>query len=369
MTQQKEPVVHTTSSTSTKLISGPFYRTRIERTAENTDSRHMLVPRACIRELFRQHLNLDVENICPLTEGMGAASFAIAVPNETNFFFKADVFGNHHIEHEALLLMRLRKYYPDFPAPNIFCLDLSRHIVPYACVIMEWCPGISLWRLIDKDDGTSWMGAFVEIGARLRQIHQLPNAVQGFGRLNERFFLSRPASAWPTTMFVGELESCSEYILRYLDVHLEYLVRAGILSVAESAQMYRVLHGFDYSALRPSNIHGDPSLKNFLFSNSVLTGVIDVNTRLAPVYEDLAYTDIFIGEGNVVFPHFDPTAMFAAFLSGYGEDSYSLDHNPLFHLFRLRLGIGKMSLRYRMKDFQCLKRVTTMVHASLRKLC
>ena len=351
------------------ISPGPFRRRKVPRTPVAIAGRHGLVPKQTIARVCAPLVRCSPRGVSSLTTGMGSATYAVGEPGGEQFVIKFDVFGNHHLEHEALLCTLLRGAYESLPVPRMYHLDLSASTAPYAYLIEESMPGEPLWSSLGTSSVAQSAHAFRQIGAALNRIHALTPSPTGYGRLDEEWYLRQAPEQWASWPFRGEYPRCVQYVLRFVRSHLEFLRSVDLLTDSESAEAWDVLTSFDYSPFQSAHIHGDPNPKNFLFADGVLTGVIDCNTRLAPIEEDLAYLEIYVRELPAVFDNLDATVMRDAFLSGYGEHPCRPFGTSQSRVFCLLCGLRVLVRRVQTEDGRRAQRVLRFIRELLNDPC
>jgi aminoglycoside phosphotransferase (APT) family kinase protein len=219
--------------------------------------------------------------------------------------------------------------------PATHAVNFRADGAPFDYAVLSLASGLPLRDLGDQALDEQ-LGILSEIGASLRQIHEVPASGAGlldFDRLN----------GGP----VGVLERWSDYITLRLEDHVVACIAAGYV---DERMAERILEMF--KAMNPALqerpirlLHGDPGAHNICVDPSSLeiTAYLDWEDAIAgdPLF-DVA-----------MFSSFQPHRRMPAFMAGYGlDDPLPVTEARLVALYFLRIALSKTvhRLRFGVKD-------------------
>ena len=101
-------------------------------------------------------------------------------------------------------------------------------------------------------------------------------------------------------------------------------------------------------------LHGDPSLRNFMFNDSKLTAVIDGNAKLGIPIEEIAKVWVFLGLYSRIHG-LKQELLFKKFLKGYRKNIDEFSYNDLFDLFVIKKLVSGLDTAFRMEKNEEVK--------------
>jgi len=230
---------------------------------------------------------------------------------------KVGVFADTHSPVDEFVFASLiLEYDQTLPLATPLVLDTSGTLMEYPYLIMAHLPGDSLLSCYEERRGTEPLDALRQVARVLARIHGLDIRCEGFGP---------PVLAHP-----AEVTSVRERgVLRgaYLD-SIDYyrhgferwLHAPGVrecLRIRDWDTLERVCRADPPKGLAVGVTHGDASIRNFLFSDDQLVGVIDGCGRIGWLEEDVAAATVFIWQHAQWLGHCGPVTLVNCFVAAY----------------------------------------------------
>jgi Ser/Thr protein kinase RdoA (MazF antagonist) len=215
---------------------------------------------------------------------------------------------------------------------EIFTVDVSRRIVPFAYELLAEAPGRSL-RDFDHDDARM-QPLLTDLGRRLAQMHALRGIGAGLMSV-----ANAGAPAGPTVR--GAHDAWPDYVVTRLEAHLATCRDLGAVDAAEARRIEAL---FAATKSLTSDVplvllHGDLGNHNIFTDGERITQLID--------WEDCLYGDPVFD--LAFWATFHPERRHEWLLSGYRE-FVPLDEadQRRFYLYFLRIALAKTVLRNRL---------------------
>lgn len=278
------------------------------RNKRNLLRRHKVISESSIKKALQKRLDIQQCKIAPIIDGMGSAAFAITTNKKDRLFLKVQPFSDvSPISYEWVFLEIVRKVCSVLPIPKPVLLDTTGDLIHYPYMVCSWHDGKSLLSLLEEQVDIDLIKYVRSLANVFQLLHNSCITCQGYGRFDPAWvssFLKNPVSG--SLKIKGEYKYTPQNIYRPLFVLCKQIKPLSLITQNQIAEINKLSEGLSNLPTRLTLVHGDPSLRNFIYNNGILTAIVDPSGKIGPPVEELAWVFVFLQDIFRINPKYDP---------------------------------------------------------------
>jgi len=307
------------------------------RNAKCLNKKFNIIPLNVVKSVLKESLKVKVSNISPIYDGIGSVTYQIQDQNKKRYIIKIEIFSDHHSLREEFIFNKVIKNKTTLPIADIYVLDYSGEKIKWPFIIYEWKSGKTLLKMIEDGNKINLKEHLIKVGKSLRQIHDVKELLSGYGSLNINTLKYSQKEK-----IIGKYNNPYEYYIDNAKMDTKLLFDQKIISYGQFRTIVKYIESIEFNNLGTSLLHGDPSLRNFMFFDEKLTAIIDGCGKIGFPIDDLANSYVFLyllifknNDYNIQF-------LFNNLMEGYKASTSNIPNYECFNFFVIRKLISRI---------------------------
>jgi aminoglycoside phosphotransferase len=277
-----------------QLLNGPVKEGRFKRSPKSLRGRYEVVPPAVVVSALTDYVENCEWNVEPVTDGYGSVVYRANAVGHQALIVKIGIFNNTHpplydFIYSKLLLERVANVH--LPVPVV--LDITGRIIRFPLYIMQALPGSSLLSLYERGVGPDPISALSQVGKAIAALHAPFFRCSGFGQMQKETVETILSDHHPSVLRASS-EEPNDFYGNGPNQWINTKEVASLLGTSVRSNIRRLFNSQLPTGIDVGLLHGDLSLRNFLFEDDVLSGVIDGSATVGWLEEDVAGCCVFI---------------------------------------------------------------------------